>query len=68
MLPKGPFLEYLRRGSPLPAFLCGTPEMRWTEGLFLPEIEGMAADPGVEEAGIRVRFCPFKNAEYFTYV
>jgi hypothetical protein len=49
MVPKGPFAEYLRRRSPLPAFLCGTPEMRWKKTFlppdFAPPGRGHLSDP-----------------------
>jgi len=31
---------YLRRRSLLPAFLCGTPEMRWKNTFFPPDFGG----------------------------
>ena len=49
MLPKGPFSEYLRRCSPLPAFLCGTPEMRWKKTFLPPDFGGAhPSDPRLQ--------------------
>jgi hypothetical protein len=49
MLPKGPFSRYFRRRSPLPAFLCGTPEMR-AKKIFRPPDFGGAhpSDPRLQ--------------------
>jgi hypothetical protein len=46
MLPKGSFLYSLRRRSPMPGFLCGTPEMPWKKAFLPPDFgDAHPSDP-----------------------